>query len=126
GGEQSGHILFLDDAVTGDGLLTAIRLLDVLVATGSELRELRAATIRQYPQVLQNVRIERGVSLDDADAVWAEVAAIEEELGTEGRVLLRPSGTEPLIRVMVESSQLETAQGYADRLCRVVESELGG
>ncbi|MPZ53689.1 MAG: phosphoglucosamine mutase [Acidimicrobiia bacterium] len=124
GGEQSGHILFRDDAATGDGLLTAVRLLDVMMSSGSELRELRATTIRQYPQVLQNVRVARGIKLDDASAVWSEVKAIEAELGDEGRVFLRPSGTEPLIRVMVESAVLEDAQRHADRLCLVVESEL--
>jgi phosphoglucosamine mutase len=125
GGEQSGHVIFLDKGKTGDGLLTAVRLLDVMAGTGKELRQLRAEAITEYPQVLQNVPVARGIDLTDASAVWHEVAYVEEELGEHGRVLLRPSGTEPLIRVMVEASSLETARKYADRLSAVVADHLG-
>ena len=125
GGEQSGHIIFLDKGHTGDGLLTAVRLLDVVAGTGKELRELRAEAITEYPQILQNVRVGRGASLDDAGSLWEEVRAVETELGEEGRVLVRASGTEPLIRVMVEAPSEETARRYADRLSSVTQTSMG-
>jgi phosphoglucosamine mutase len=125
GGEQSGHIIFLDKGHTGDGLLTAVRLLDVLAGTGKELRQLRAEAITEYPQILQNVPVRRGASLDEAAAVWEEVRAVESELGDEGRVLIRPSGTEPLIRVMVEAPSEEAARRYAERLSGVTQSSMG-
>jgi phosphoglucosamine mutase len=124
GGEQSGHIIFLDKGQTGDGLLTAVRLLDVVAGTGKELRQLRAEAITEYPQILQNVRVDRGASLDDARDLWEEVRRIESELGDEGRVLVRASGTEPLIRVMVEASSEELARRYADLLSSVTESSM--
>ncbi|MGH8949833.1 MAG: phosphoglucosamine mutase [Acidimicrobiia bacterium] len=124
GGEQSGHIIFLDKGQTGDGLLTGVRLLDVVAGTGKELRQLRAEAITEYPQILQNVRVDRGASLDDAGALWDEVRLVETELGDDGRVLVRASGTEPLIRVMVEASSEETARRYADRLSSVTEHSM--
>lgn len=125
GGEQSGHIIFLDKGHTGDGLLTAVRLLDVVAGTGKELRELRAEAITEYPQILQNVPVGRGTSLDDAGPLWDEVRAVETELGAEGRVLVRASGTEPLIRVMVEAPSEEAARRYADRLSSVTQTSMG-
>jgi phosphoglucosamine mutase len=124
GGEQSGHIIFLDKGQTGDGLLTAVRLLDVVAGTGKELRQLRAEAITEYPQILQNVRVDRGASLDHAEALWDEVRRVEAELGDDGRVLVRASGTEPLIRVMVEASSEELARRYADLLSSVTETSL--
>ena len=124
GGEQSGHIIFLDKGQTGDGLLTAVRLLDVVAGTGKELRQLRAEAITEYPQILQNVRVARGASLSEADDLWDEVRRVESELGDDGRVLVRASGTEPLIRVMVEASSEATARHYADRLSSVTESSM--
>jgi phosphoglucosamine mutase len=125
GGEQSGHIIFLDKGQTGDGLLTAVRLLDVVAGTGKELRRLRAEAITEYPQILQNVPVGRGASLDAAGAVWDEVRAVESELGDEGRVLVRASGTEPLIRVMVEAPSEEAASRYAERLSMITRSVMG-
>lgn len=125
GGEQSGHIIFLDNGQTGDGLLTAVRLLDVVAGTGNELRQLRAEAITEYPQILQNVPVGRGANLEDAGALWDEVRAVETELGEEGRVLVRASGTEPLIRVMVEAPSEEAARRYADRLSSVTQSSMG-
>lgn len=125
GGEQSGHIIFTDRAQTGDGLLTAIQLLNVVAGTGRELRDLRAETITEYPQVLVNVRVDRTVDLDEMGSLWEEVAEVEDELGDEGRVLVRPSGTEPLIRIMVEASSQELAKGYADRLASVAKEAAG-
>jgi phosphoglucosamine mutase len=125
GGEQSGHIIFADVAQTGDGLLTAVQLLNVVAGTGKELRQLRAEAITELPQVLVNVRIDRSVDIAGVSALWNEVAAVEDELGDEGRVLVRPSGTEPLVRIMVEASSESLASGYADRLAAVAKSASG-
>lgn len=122
GGEQSGHIIFADLAQTGDGLLTAVQLLNVVAGTGKELRQLRAEAITEFPQVLVNVRVDRSVDITGIDDLWNEVNEVEEELGADGRVLVRPSGTEPLIRIMVEAPSKELASGYADRLAAVTEA----
>ncbi|MDP3985068.1 MAG: phosphoglucosamine mutase, partial [Acidimicrobiia bacterium] len=124
GGEQSGHIILLDRGRTGDGLLTAVRLLDVVAGTGKELRQLRKEAMTEYPQVLRNVVVGRGHRLEDAVPVWAEVKAVEEELGRNGRVLVRASGTEPVVRVMVEASSESEAVSYADRIAAVVSTTL--
>ncbi|HEX6946680.1 MAG TPA: phosphoglucosamine mutase [Acidimicrobiia bacterium] len=116
GGEQSGHVIFTEHAQTGDGLLTAVQLLNVVAGTGKELRELRKEAITEYPQVLVNVPIGRTQDIDAADGLWAAVREVEATLGENGRVLVRPSGTEPLIRVMVEASSEAEAQRYADAL----------
>ena len=124
GGEQSGHIIFTDTAQTGDGLLTAIRLLDVLAGTGKELRQLRAESITEYPQVLTNVKVGRLADLSEAADLWSEVREVEEELGDDGRVLVRPSGTEPVVRIMVEAPSEDAARRYADRIAVVTEQIL--
>lgn len=124
GGEQSGHVIFLDHAPTGDGLLTALRLMEVMAATGKPLAELRQV-MTTYPQVLRNVRVADTTALNDAELVWDEVARVEEELGTEGRVLVRASGTEPLVRVMVEAPDDDSARDLVGRICDVVRAELG-
>ena len=124
GGEQSGHIIFTDHAFTGDGLLTAVQLLNVVAGTGKELRQLRAETITEYPQVLQNVRVGRMHDLSEATELWEEVAEVERELGSDGRVLVRASGTEPLVRVMVEASSEAVAKMYADRLSEATKMSL--
>jgi phosphoglucosamine mutase len=124
GGEQSGHIIFLDHGQSGDGLLTAVRLMDVIAGTGKELRELRAEAITEYPQVLQNVTVGRMVDLTDVAEVWDEVSEVEAELGDDGRVLVRPSGTEPVVRIMVEALTEEAANSYADRLAEVTRASL--
>jgi len=124
GGEQSGHIIFSRYATTGDGILTALMIAAESKATGKKLSEL-AAQMKIYPQVLINVR---GVDLSrvDSDAGLQEVVReAETELGSTGRVLLRASGTEPLIRVMVEAADEGTAHSWADRIARVVEKNLG-
>ena len=121
GGEQSGHIIFADVAHTGDGLLTAVQLLNVVAGTGKELRDLRAEAITEFPQVLVNVEIDRSVDVAAIASLWDEVSMVEEELGDLGRVLVRPSGTEPLIRIMVEAPSKETAKRYADRLAAVTK-----
>jgi phosphoglucosamine mutase len=125
GGEQSGHIIFTEHNQTGDGLLTAVQLLNVMAGTGKELRLLRADALTEYPQVLVNVEVGRQTDLEKADGLWAEVTAVETELGKNGRVLVRPSGTEPLVRIMVEATSEITARRYADRLVDATRASLG-
>jgi len=118
GGEQSGHVIFPDLATTGDGLLTGIEVLDAVRRSGRSLAEL-ASVMRSLPQVLRNVAVGRR-DLDVVGALAEEVAAVEAGLGT-GRVLLRPSGTEPVVRVMVEADTSERAEAAAERLATAVE-----
>jgi phosphoglucosamine mutase len=123
GGEQSGHVIMSDYATTGDGILTALHILERMVTTGKSLQDL-AAVMTRLPQVLVNVP---GVdkSRTDDDAVLAAALAEEEAaLGEAGRILLRPSGTEPLVRVMVEAETAEEARSIAERLARVVRDQL--
>ena len=123
GGEQSGHVIMSDHATTGDGILAALAVLHRMATTGQSLQEL-ASVMTRLPQVLINVA---GVdkSRADEDAVLAAALAEEEfALGDTGRILLRPSGTEPLVRVMVEAPTQDLAQGVADRLAAVVLQQL--
>ena len=124
GGEQSGHLIFLDRATTGDGLLTGLRLLSVIARTGQPLSEL-ATVMRRLPQVLVNVRVADRHALEGAAAVWRAVADEEARLGERGRVLVRPSGTEALVRVMVEAETEQEAKATADRLAALVAAQLG-
>ena len=125
GGEQSGHLIFRDLATTGDGLLTAVHLLDAVKRSGSSLRDLAAGAMTRLPQVLVGVPIPaltRPAGLDEAlGSIASEAAA---RLGDSGRVLVRPSGTEPLVRVMVEAADTATAQAEADRLAAEIEAVL--
>ncbi|MBN6036379.1 phosphoglucosamine mutase [Amycolatopsis sp. 195334CR] len=121
GGEQSGHVVLPAHATTGDGLLTALRVMSRMASTGKSLADL-AGVMRRLPQVLVNVRVADKAAVADSDAVRKAVDAVEAELGDEGRVLLRPSGTEQLVRVMVEAAAQETAQAAADRLAGVVST----
>jgi len=125
GGEQSGHVIFRQLATTGDGLLTALQVLDVMRRSGRPLAEL-AGIVQRLPQVLLNVRVAGSAkeALASSAAVAAAVAAVEAELGERGRVLLRPSGTEPLVRVMVEAPTDALAQEAAARIAKVVEAAL--
>ncbi len=118
GGEQSGHVIFRDLATTGDGLLTAVQLLDTVRRRGRTLRDLADDTMRRLPQVLENVRV--GERPSDLTFMAAAIAAAEADLGESGRVLVRTSGTEPLVRVMVEAEDIGAAQNTADRLVAVV------
>jgi phosphoglucosamine mutase len=124
GGEQSGHVIFREHAMTGDGLLTAVRFLSLAAREGVAVGEL-ASAMRRYPQVMLNVKVRDGERLDDAAAVWDAVRAAEEELGEAGRVLVRASGTEPLVRVMVEAVDDELAARHANAIASVVENVLG-
>lgn len=123
GGEQSGHVIFADRASTGDGLLTAVRLLEVVAATGLPLTELRGV-MTEYPQVLRNVRVARKDRLGEAAGLWEAVKDAEASLGGEGRVLVRASGTEPMIRVMVEATTAQQATELADSLAALARAEL--
>jgi len=125
GGEQSGHIIFRDLATTGDGVLTGLLLLDLLRRRGRPLSELAAGAMVRMPQVLRNVAVADGQGLEGVEALWAEVASVEAELGSGGRVLLRPSGTEPLVRVMVEAPTQAVAEAAARRLANAVSRLLG-
>ena len=120
GGEQSGHIVFRDLATTGDGILTGLQLVDLVHRAGRPLSELADGAMTQLPQVLRNVAVTDRDALADAESVWDEVAAVEAELGDHGRVLIRPSGTEPMVRVMVEAPTLEQAEAAAGRLADAV------
>jgi phosphoglucosamine mutase len=123
GGEQSGHVVMLDHATTGDGILTALQLLARVSQTGRSLAEL-ASVVERLPQVLVNVPGVDKARAGGDEAVIEAVAAAEADLGGTGRVLLRPSGTEPLVRVMVEAADTEHARLVADRLAGVVKERL--
>ena len=115
GGEGSGHLLCLDKHTTGDGIVSALQVLSALKRSNQSLAQM-TADISLYPQALINVKIPAGFDWKNNPAVVAEKEAVEQALGENGRVLIRPSGTEPLIRVMVEAPQAETAQSMARRI----------
>lgn len=120
GGEQSGHIIFYENAVTGDGLLTALKLLEIMKNTGKSLEELSKGLFI-YPQLLKNVKVnDKEATLKD-EALWKVVKEVEDELKDEGRILVRPSGTEPLVRVMVEAKTDELCQQYVQRVVDFIE-----
>ena len=123
GGEQSGHVVMLEHATTGDGLLTALALLARMAETGRSLSDL-ASVMTRLPQVLINVSGVDKTRLAHSDEIRIVVAAVEAELGTTGRVLLRPSGTEPLVRVMVEAPSVDVAQASAEAIAAAVRSGL--
>ncbi|SJM58441.1 phosphoglucosamine mutase [Gulosibacter sp. 10] len=123
GGEQSGHVILTTYATTGDGLLTGLMLATVMAQTGKPLSELKQA-MKVYPQVLINVRDVRKDDCDTDEGLQEAVVAMAAELGETGRVLLRPSGTEPVVRVMVEAETFERAQDCANRLAEVVRGRL--
>lgn len=122
GGEQSGHMILLEHNSTGDGLATACQYLAAVRRSGKTIDE-AARVMTRFPQTLVNVRVADKHAVVENEAVAAAVAAAEEELGDEGRVLLRPSGTEPLVRVMVEAADQEAADRHAQAIAAVVERE---
>jgi phosphoglucosamine mutase len=124
GGEQSGHVIFADVATTGDGILTGALLLDVLHGTGQRLSRL-AGVMERFPQVLRNVEVADRERLDGDGKFWAVARDAQSELGDDGRILVRPSGTEPLVRVMVEAPTEQQAQSVADRLVMAVADTCG-
>lgn len=123
GGEQSGHIIFLDDNTTGDGLISALRVLSAVRAAAKPLRDL-ASEMKDYPQVLLNVRVAASQGWQDDATIQREIAAATETLAGTGRILVRASGTEPLIRVMVEGQDAALIHRIAEHLCDVIQKRL--
>jgi phosphoglucosamine mutase len=123
GGEQSGHIIFHEYATTGDGMLTALRVFEVMRQAGAGLDEL-THELQVYPQRLVNVRVRERKRLEELPGVQAEINAAEAAFGDSGRVLVRFSGTEPLARVMVEGPDLERVEAFANRIAAAIRREL--
>ena len=122
GGEQSGHVIFTNHSTTGDGVLSALQLLCTLKKSGKLMSEL-AATMIEYPQILKNLRVKSRTGWQDNAAIAAAITAVEKELGDDGRVLVRASGTEPLIRVMAEGPDEKRLEEMIDSIVNVIESE---
>ena len=122
GGEQSGHIIFSKYATTGDGILTSLKLMEVMLAKEKPMSEL-AAQMKFYPQVLKNIRVKsKPAVLADPD-VQTAIDSVTKSLGDTGRVLVRESGTEPVVRVMVEAESDEICQRYVDDIVKVIEEK---
>lgn len=124
GGEQSGHIIFLDYITTGDGLLTGLQLVNIMKMTKKPLSEL-AKEMQKFPQKLVNIRVTDKHHVTDNAKVSAVIAEVEKEMNGNGRILVRPSGTEPLVRVMAEAPTEELCSSYVDRIAAVVTEEMG-
>ncbi|WP_374723423.1 phosphoglucosamine mutase [Calidifontibacillus erzurumensis] len=124
GGEQSGHIIFLDYITTGDGMLSALQLINIMKATRKRLSEL-ASEMQKFPQLLKNVRVTDRKLVQENERIQTVIKEVEEEIGENGRVLVRPSGTEPLVRVMAEARTEELCEYYVDKIVKVVEEEIG-
>ena len=124
GGEQSGHIIFLDYITTGDGMLSALQLVNIMKLTGKPLSEL-AGEMETFPQSLVNVKVTDKNSVMENEKIKAVIEKTEQELGENGRVLVRPSGTEPLVRIMVEAPTEELCTGYVQEIAAVVQNEMG-
>ncbi|MEH6907131.1 MULTISPECIES: phosphoglucosamine mutase [Neobacillus] len=123
GGEQSGHIIFLDYNTTGDGLLSGLQLVNIMKATGKPLSEL-AGEMKKFPQKLVNVRVTDKHHVTDNAKVKEVIEQVEAEMAGNGRILVRPSGTEPLVRVMAEASTEELCESYVNRIVAVVKEEM--
>lgn len=124
GGEQSGHIIMMDYNTTGDGLLTGIHLASIIKESGKTLSEL-AKSVETFPQKLVNIKVTDKHNVMSNDAINEIIAKVEEEMGDNGRVLVRPSGTEPLVRVMVEAETTDKAESYSERIAEIVKREMG-
>ncbi|MGX7199173.1 phosphoglucosamine mutase [Enterococcus nangangensis] len=124
GGEQSGHMIFLDFNTTGDGMLSGIQLLSIMKETGKKLSEL-AAEITEYPQKLVNIRVSNKNGAMEVPAIKAAIEEAEAEMAGDGRILVRPSGTEPLLRVMAEAPTPEKVEYYVEKIAAVVRQEIG-
>ena len=122
GGEQSGHIIFSKHATTGDGILTSLKMMEVMLAKKKPLSAL-AAPLKIYPQVLENVRVTDKKAAQDDAAVQTAVKAVAEALGDTGRILVRESGTEPVVRVMVEAPDHDTCQKYVSQVVDVIKAQ---
>jgi phosphoglucosamine mutase len=124
GGEQSGHLIFLDHNTTGDGLITSLQVLSIMKQDGKPLSEL-ASCMRTYPQVLVNVRVKEKRDLASVPEIAKRVADIEKALEGSGRLLVRYSGTEPKLRIMLEGEDEKTIRKHADELAEMVRNKLG-
>lgn len=124
GGEQSGHMIFLDHNTTGDGVLSALQVLEVVQRTGKPLSAL-AKVMDALPQILLNVRVKKRVDLAALPEVQRVISAVEERLGDQGRVLIRYSGTEPLLRIMLEGPEQTLIEGMADEIANTIRSSIG-
>jgi phosphoglucosamine mutase len=124
GGEQSGHVIFSDHLFTGDGIATALNVLRTMADTGRELADL-ASELVLYPQVLLNVRVRARAALDEVPAIADVMERIEGRLAGHGRLLVRYSGTEPLLRVMIEGKDQQEIQGWAREIADTVKRHLG-
>ncbi|AMX84799.1 phosphoglucosamine mutase [Geobacillus subterraneus] len=124
GGEQSGHIIFLDYNTTGDGMLTALQLVNIMKMKGKPLSEL-AGEMKKYPQLLVNVRVADKEKAMENEQVKKVIAEVQAEMNGNGRVLVRPSGTEPLVRVMAEAPTEEACRAYVERIVNVIRHEMG-
>lgn len=124
GGEQSGHIIFLDYNTTGDGMLTALQLVNIMKIKGKPLSEL-ASEMKKYPQQLINVKVADKHKVMENEKVKAVIQEVEKEMNGNGRVLVRPSGTEPLVRVMAEAPTEEACRNYVERIASVIREEMG-
>lgn len=124
GGEQSGHIIFLDFNTTGDGLLSALQLVNIMKVTKKPLSEL-ASDMKIFPQTLVNIRVQDKQALLTNEVISEKIRHVEEAMGGEGRILVRPSGTEPLVRVMAEAPTQELCDQYVQEIVDVVKKELG-
>lgn len=122
GGEQSGHIIFSKHATTGDGILTSLKVMEVILEKKESLGKL-VSELEIYPQVLKNVRVHDKTAAQDDEAVKAEVDKVSQSLGDSGRILLRQSGTEPVVRVMVEAADLDTCEQYVEQVIDVMKSK---
>ena len=122
GGEQSGHIIFSKNATTGDGILTSLKVMEAMLEKKQSLGKL-ASEVEIFPQVLKNVKVKDKKAAQDDAAVQAEVAKVTESLGDDGRILLRQSGTEPVVRVMVEAPSLEICEKYVDQVIQIMKTQ---
>lgn len=122
GGEQSGHIIFSKYASTGDGILTSLKMMEVMLARKKKMSELSEG-FTVYPQVLKNIRVHNKADAQNDNDVQSAVKAVAEKLGDSGRILVRESGTEPVIRVMVEAESEETCQNYVDEVIAVIKAK---
>jgi len=124
GGEQSGHIIFLDFNTTGDGLLTGLQLVNIMKVTKKKLSEL-AGEMKKFPQKLVNIKVTDKFHVTDNEKVKEVIAKVEQDMNGNGRILVRPSGTEPLVRVMAEAPTEELCEAYVNVISEVVKNEMG-
>jgi phosphoglucosamine mutase len=122
GGESSGHIICLDRTTTGDGIISALQVIYAIIKSGSSLHDLKSG-MRKFPQKLVNVKINGKININDSKVIQNAIQDAELQLGQRGRVLLRPSGTEPLVRVMVEGEDEKEVELVVSALAQVVEKE---